>query len=228
MNGNDKDLKKDEAIEIDENDLSVEDDLQKLADQLGGEHSKTKEKRFFQRKDKDGDMTKKMEQLTNQIAEKDEKIKELENSLKVLVAENRNQKNRIENEFRSKIRFAAEDFFKDFIIVKDDFDKAMEFIPQSDETEEDPFIQGIKHLLSKTENTMKKHGLECFSGMGNKFDPSLHQAMSMIPVKGKEFNDIVAEYAKGYKLHDRILRPAMVIVASGENPEQPDEENIEQ
>lgn len=255
MSGNDKDLKKevveteiengsavkeDGTIEIDENVLEETNDLQKLADQLGGEHAKTKERRFFGRKNKDGELTKKVEQLTDQINEKDLKIKELENNLKLLVAENRNQKGRIENEFRSKIRFAAEDFFRDFIIVKDDFDKAMEFIPQNEVAMNDPFIQGIRHLLAKTENTMKKHGLESFSGMGEKFDPALHQAMSMIPVEGKEANEIVAEYMKGYKLHDRILRPSMVVVASGENPAGPekveneepadkaDDENIEQ
>lgn len=252
MNGNDKDLKKDVnanepvinepvikedgTLEIDEKALGEETDLQKLAEQLGNEHAKTKEKRFFGRKNKDSELSKKIEQLTDQLKEREEKIKELDNTVKMLVAENRNQKNRIENEFRSKIRFAAEDFFRDFITVKDDFDKAMEFVPNDENAQNDPFIQGIRHLLSKTESVMKKHGIECFSGIGEKFDPSIHQAMSMIPVEGKELNEIVAEYVKGYRMHERILRPAMVIVASGVNPaveEKPaddkaDDENIEQ
>lgn len=256
MDENNKDQKKEVAeenaavkengtIEIDENSLEDQTDLQKLADQLGGEHAKVKERRFFGKKNKDHELTKKIEQLSDSLKEKDEKIKELENNLKLMVAENRNQKTRIENEFRSKIRYAAEDFFRDFITVKDDFDKAMEFIPQGDDFENNPFIQGIKHLLSKTENTMKKHGLECFSGIGTDFDPSLHQAMSVINVEGKSQNEIVAEYVKGYKLYERILRPSMVVVASGVNPaqkmerpaddsekceesEKADDENIEQ
>jgi len=229
MNGNDKDLKKDAVenetvikedgtLEIDEKALQEETDLQKLAEQLGNEHAKTKEKRFFGRKNRDGESSKKIEQLTEQLKEREEKIKELDNTVKMLVAENRNQKNRIENEFRTKIRFAAEDFFRDFITVKDDFDKAMEFVPNDENAQNDPFIQGIRHLLSKTESVMKKHGIECFSGIGEKFDPSIHQAMSMIPVEGKEQNEIVAEYVKGYRMHERILRPAMVIVASGGSP----------
>ncbi|HNW83233.1 MAG TPA: nucleotide exchange factor GrpE [bacterium] len=235
MNGSEKDLKdlkKEEimvpadepdeesgTIELDENTLDMNSDLQKLADELGGEHAKAKEKRFFGRKNKDSESIKKIEKLLESVKEKDDRIKELENSLKMMVAENRNQKTRIENEFRAKIKFAVEDFFRDFITVKDDFDKAMDFAPKTEESANDPFIQGIKHLLSKTESIMKKFGLESYSGIGMEFDPSLHQAMSIINVEGKAQNEIVAEYVRGYKYNDRILRPSMVIVASGVNPE---------
>lgn len=211
------------TIEIDESILDGKTDLQKLADELGGELEKAKEKGkekgFFGRKNKDAESQKKIEKLLDTVKEKDEKIKELENSLKMMVAENRNQKTRIENEFRSKIKFAVEDFFRDFITVKDDFDKAMDFAPKSEEAQSDPFIQGIRHLLNKTENIMKKYGLESYSGIGMEFDPALHQAMSMIDVNGKSQNEIVAEYVRGYKYNDRILRPSMVIVASGADPE---------
>jgi len=220
-----KEVLADDTIEIDENELKGPSSLQELADKLGGEHAKAKESRFFGRKNKDKESLKKIDELNEKLKEKEEKITELENHVKSLVAENRNQKTRIENEFRSKIRFAAEDFFRDFITVKDDFDKAMEFIPTDGSSEKDPFIQGIKHLMVKTEDTMKKHGLTSFSGMGEKFDPELHQAMSMIPVEGKEINEIVAEYVKGYKMHERILRPAMVVVASGEKPASPEKES---
>lgn len=213
------------TIEIDESILDGKSDLQKLADELGGElekakekeKEKSKEKGFFGRK-KDAESQKKIEKLLETVKEKDEKIKELENSLKMMVAENRNQKTRIENEFRSKIKFAVEDFFRDFITVKDDFDKAMDFAPKNEEAQNDPFLQGIRHLLSKTESIMKKYGLEGYSGMGEQFDPALHQAMSMVNVEGKAANEIVAEYVKGYRYYDRILRPSMVIVASGASP----------
>jgi|GEM_PF-605807 Molecular chaperone GrpE (heat shock protein) len=197
--------------------------LQSLADELG-EHEKSKKKKFFNKfgGKSEGKSLKEVKELEEKVAKleeqlklKEEKISELEGSVKSLVAENRNQKTRIENEFRSKIKFAAEDFFKDFITVKDDFDKAMEFVPKGEEAEKDPFIQGIKHLVSKFENVCGKHGLQCISSIGEKFDPAIHQAMSMINVDGKEANEIVAEYVKCYKLHDRVIRPAMVVVASG-------------
>ncbi len=210
-----------ETIELDESELEDGMDLQKLADQLGNEHKAKKKKRsFFSKKDDSKDVQK----LKDQLAEKDEQIKKLEQDLKAMVAENRNQKVRIENEFRSKIRFAVENFFRDFITVKDDFDKAMEFVPTGEDAEKDPFIQGVKHLLSKTENIMQNHGLHGFSSLGEEFNPNLHQAMSMIDVEGKSANEIVTEYMKGYKYHDRVLRPAMVVVASGNDPKKAEEE----
>ena len=224
------------AIEIDENLADAGNDLQAFANELG-EHEKSKKKRFFNKFGGKGDekahreikeLEEKLAKLDEQIKLKDEKIAELEGSVKSLVAENRNQKTRIENEFRSKIKFAVEDFFKDFITVKDDFDKAMEFIPKSEEAENDPFIQGIRHLASKFENVCSKHGLVCISSIGEKFDPAIHQAMSMINVDGKEANEIVAEYVKCYKLHDRVIRPAMVVVASGMPATKPEEPKAEE
>ncbi len=222
------------AIEIDENLADSGSDLQALADELGGETEKAKKKHFFNKfggKEKDHKLVKELEEKVAKVEEqlklKDDRIAELESSVKSLVAENRNQKTRIENEFRSKIKFAVEDFFKDFITVKDDFDKAMEFIPKNEESENNPFIQGIKNLGAKFDNICNKHGLVCISSIGEKFDPSIHQAMSMINVDGKEANEIVAEYVKCYKLHDRVIRPAMVVVASGipaTKPEEPETE----
>ena len=226
----------DGAIEIDENLAGAENDLQAFANELG-EHEKSKKKRFFGKFGGKGDekahkeikeLEEKLAKLDEQIKLKDEKIAELEGSVKSLVAENRNQKTRIENEFRSKIKFAVEDFFKDFITVKDDFDKAMEFIPKSEEAQNDPFIQGIRHLGAKFDNICNKHGLVCISSIGEKFDPAIHQAMSMINVDGKEANEIVAEYVKCYKLHDRVIRPAMVVVASGIPATKPEEPKVEE
>ena len=226
----------DGAIEINEDLAGAENDLQAFANELG-EREKSKKKRFFNKFGGKGDekthreikeLEEKLAKLDEQIKLKDEKIAELEGSVKSLVAENRNQKTRIENEFRSKIKFAVEDFFKDFITVKDDFDKAMEFIPKSEEAEKDPFIQGIRHLGAKFDNICNKHGLVCISSIGEKFDPSIHQAMSMINVDGKEANEIVAEYVKCYKLHDRVIRPAMVVVASGMPATKPEETNTDE
>jgi len=229
------------AVGNDENLADAGNALQAFANELG-EHEKSKKKKFFSKfgGKSDGKAQKEVKELEEKVAKleeqlklKDEKIAELEGNVKSLVAENRNQKTRIENEFRSKIKFAVEDFFKEFITVKDDFDKAMEFIPKNEDAEKDSFIQGIKNLGAKFDNICNKHGLVCISSLGEKFDPAIHQAMSMINVDGKEANEIVAEYVKCYKLHDRVIRPAMVVVASGlpaTKPEEPkaEEEKIEE
>ena len=234
-----EELEKESEGAIDINDDNLTDAgnaLQAFANELG-EHEKSKKKKFFNKFGGKGEgkalkevkeLEDKVTKLEEQLKLKDEKIAELEGSVKSLVAENRNQKTRIENEFRSKIKFAVEDFFKEFITVKDDFDKAMEFIPKSEEAQNDPFIQGIRHLASKFETVCSKHGLQCISSVGEKFDPAIHQAMSMINIDGKEANEIVAEYVKCYKLHDRVIRPAMVVVASGMPATKPEETKTEE
>ena len=234
-----EELEKESEGAIDINDDNLTDAgnaLQAFANELG-EHERSKKKKFFNKFGGKGEgkalkevkeLEDKVAKLEEQLKLKDEKIAELEGSVKSLVAENRNQKTRIENEFRSKIKFAVEDFFKEFITVKDDFDKAMEFIPKSEEAQNDPFIQGIRHLASKFETVCGKHGLQCISSIGEKFDPAIHQAMSMINVDGKEANEIVAEYVKCYKLHDRVIRPAMVVVASGMPATKPEETKTEE
>lgn len=217
------------VIELDESLLDSENDLQKAADELAEEHEKSKKSRkFFGGRDhshkKIEELENKIKSLEDQLKQKDEKIAEQENTIRLMVAENRNQKNRLENEYSSKIKHAVGDFFKDFITVNDDFDKAMEYAGKEELREDDPFFQGIRNIFEKFKAVCSRHGLIGFSSLGEKFDPALHQAMSMVDVDGKEQNEIIAEYVKGYKYHDRVLRPAMVIVASGKSAAKPVEE----
>jgi len=215
-----------DVIELDESLLDGESDLQKVADELAEEHEKSKKSRkFFGGRDhshkKIEELEKKIKSFEDQLKQKDEKIAEQENTIRLMVAENRNQKNRLENEYSSKIKHAVGDFFKDFITVNDDFDKAMEYAKKEELREDDPFFQGILNIFEKFKTVCSRHGLNGFSSLGEKFDPALHQAMSMVDVDGKEQNEIIAEYVKGYKYHDRVLRPAMVIVASGKPAAKP-------
>ena len=219
--------KESNVIELDESLLDGESDLQKAADELAKEHEKSKKsRRFFGGHDhkKIEELEKKVKSLEDQLKQKDEKIAEQDNTIRLMVAENRNQKNRLENEYSSKIKHAVGDFFKDFIAVNDDFDKAMEYVKKEEGRDDDPFVQGIQNIFDKFKAVCSRHGLNGFSSLGEKFDPALHQAMSMVDVDGKEQNEIIAEYVKGYKYHDRVLRPAMVIVASGKSAVKPVEE----
>ncbi len=159
------------------------------------------------------------EEMLRQSAElqqAQQKIAALEEEVRRLVAENRNQKIRLENDFRTKLKYASESFFRDFIVIRDDFEKALSFIPAHETTSEfKPFIDGIRHLDQNTENLLKRFGVESYSAVGSDFDPNLHQAMRMVDVPGKRSNEVVTQFMKGYKYQDRILRPAMVEIATG-------------
>ena len=171
---------------------------------------------------------KKVEKLESDIVEKDARIAELERSVANLVAENRNQKGRLQKESELRIKYALEGFFKELILIKDDFDKALTYFHEDQVSEENrPLFDGIKHVNVNLEKAMEKSGLKGYNSIGEMFDPSLHQAMRVVDYEEKPKNEIVNEYFKGYKFHDRILRPAMVEVASGNSPEMQKEESEE-
>lgn len=150
--------------------------------------------------------------------ETQKKLRELEDTVKQLVAENRNQKARLEGDFRTKMKYANEGFFREFLLVKDDLEKALSFAPVTDNEKTAAFVDGVRHLNSAIDAVLKRHCVEPFGAVGESFDPSLHQAMRMVDVAGKKQNEITAQYLKGWRYQDRVLRPAMVEVASGNAP----------
>ncbi len=218
--GNKQAEEKENVINLDDVDYSG--DLQAEVEKMEKESEKKKKsdskkeakktkKGFFSKKD-----SKEVEKLKQQLEEKEEKIKDLEAQVKSLVAENRNQKIRIENEFSRKIKFLQEGFFKEFLTTMDAFDSAMSHLPENiEESEHKALFEGIKLLYNNMERLLEKNGVKKFNSLGEKLNPEFHQAMSVVDVEGKEKDEIVTEYQKGYKYADKVLRPAMVVVASG-------------
>ncbi len=95
--------------------------------------------------------------------------------------------------------------------VLDDLERALAAIPQ--EQERQKWVEGIKLIDRKLRDTLEKQGVTCIKTLGEEFTPQTMEAMST----GKGKKDIVIlELEKGYKLHDKVIRPAKVIVGSGE------------
>ncbi len=173
-------------------------------------------------------LNKKIVELESKLAEKDAKliekghkiqeleakIKDMESDTLKLIAENRNQRQRLDKEKETAVKYALEGFFKEFIPVKDNFEKALLFA----EGDTSAFAEGMRHLNTNLEKAMSKAGLIGYDSIGTQFDPNLHQAIRMVDAQDKEANEIVIEYCRGYQFFDRVLRPAMVEVATGNNP----------
>lgn len=208
------------VIELDEQAAAMGMSLQEIADALG--------KQMMQEKEEEpADKPKEVpaaEPAAPQNEEMVKKIKELEAEVIRLVAENRNQKGRLENEFRTRLKFATEDFFRDFIVVKDDMEKALTFVPETGDEKTAAFADGIRHLNANIEALLRRSGVESFDALGTPFDPHLHQAMRMVDVAGKPAQEVVTQHLKGYRYYDRVLRPAMVDVASGKEPAEEQKE----
>lgn len=223
------------VIELDEQAAATGMSLQEIADALGKQMMRGKEEEKEEEgpaaeattPDKPADKPKEVpaaEPAAPQNEEMVKKIKELEAEVIRLVAENRNQKGRLENEFRTRLKFATEDFFRDFIVVKDDMEKALTFVPETGDEKTAAFADGIRHLNANIEALLRRSGVESFDALGTPFDPHLHQAMRMVDVAGKPAQEVVTQHLKGYRYYDRVLRPAMVDVASGKEPAEEQKE----
>ncbi len=208
------------VVELDQTEAANGFSLQEMADALGAQ--------MEQARDGQSEETPAPAPGKGPAAPADEetrkKLRELEDTVKQLVAENRNQKARLEGDFRTKMKYANEGFFREFLLVKDDLEKALSFAPVADDEKTAAFVDGVRHLNSAVDAILKRYCVEPFESLGTPFDPNLHQAMRMADVAGKGPNEITAQYLKGWRYQDRVLRPAMVEVASGNAPAEEQKE----
>lgn len=105
-------------------------------------------------------------------------------------------------------KFAGEKLLLEFITVMDGFDQALS-IENVDKT----WHEGIQNLANKMQSIFRQHGLEAIDPLGKKFDPNLAQAIANIDTNNpNEDNTVLEVVQKGYQLHERVIRPAMVKV----------------
>lgn len=125
-------------------------------------------------------------------------------------AEFDNYRKRVERDRKETIEWAAADVLSDLLSIADDFDRALA-------AEAPPEAQGYKAGLELIQrqlaDLLKKRGVTMIDAMGADFDPHLHQAVAYEEVEGAREGEVVGVMAKGYKLGDRLLRPAIVKVA---------------
>jgi molecular chaperone GrpE len=119
-----------------------------------------------------------------------------------------NMRKRAESEIANARKFAIEGFSSELLAVKDSLEAALKV-----ETADIVSIQsGVELTLKQLVSVFEKFNLSEINPAGEKFDPHKHQAMSMIEADAAP-NTVVNVLQKGYLLHDRVLRPALVMVA---------------
>ncbi len=119
-----------------------------------------------------------------------------------------NYKKRAAREREDIQKFANEKLLKDFLPVLDGLDRALAAAPA-----EDPLGEGVRLVRASLEQALAKHGVTAFSALGERFDPAFHEALLQVPTAERAPGTVVLEHARGFKLHDRLVRPAMVGVA---------------
>ncbi|MDO3384715.1 nucleotide exchange factor GrpE [Gilvimarinus sp. SDUM040013] len=129
-------------------------------------------------------------------------------------AETQNARRRAEADVEKAHKFGQEKLVADLLPVVDNLERALASIDVEDESFK-AVVEGIELTLKSFTDTLTKHQVEPVNPVGEPFDPQLHQAMSMIESPDSEPNTVLDVFQKGYTLHGRLVRPAMVVVSKG-------------
>lgn len=154
-----------------------------------------------------------IEELTGEVEAARTKADEYLAGLQRERAEFLNFKRRTAEERERDLGLAGEDLIRKVLAVADDFDRAIEAKPA--DVAANPWVEGITVIDRKLRSLLESEGVSAIDATpGRPFDPREHDAIATIPGTDRAEGEIVDEIRRGYRLRDRILRPALVAVAA--------------
>ena len=142
----------------------------------------------------------------------DRKAEELTNDLKRVAADFANYRKRNEAERTEFAKFAKSDLISKILDVLDGFDRALATVPE--ELKGTSWVEGMWLLERKLRGILELEGLKPVDSIGAQFDPYQHEAVAHVPSDQPE-GTVIAEHQKAYRLHEKLIRPALVTVSSG-------------
>ncbi len=167
--------------------------------------------------------------LSDPIKKMEARIEELEKEVEVNydrfirgTADFENYKKRTAREMSDLRKFANENILKDMLSVVDNLERAIESGSKQD-SEKQTLLEGVEITLKDLFRMFEKYGVKDFKSEGQPFDPVFHQAMMQEQTNDYPDNTVLNELQKGYTIHERLLRPAMVVVARNLSDKQCDE-----
>ena len=177
-------------------------------------------------------LTAELDSRQNEIVELEKAVEEItatkeEINAKMLrvAADLENYRRRSEREKTELKRYGIDRVMMDLIPAVDNMERALNHAEERGE--DSPLVEGIEMVYRQFISALKKHGVEGFESKGDAFDPQRHEAIQQVETTEEKTGTIMEQYQKGYFLHDRLIRPALVSVAKRiEAPE--DDENTEE
>ena len=140
----------------------------------------------------------------------DPRVDELTTDLKRMTADFANYRKRNDAERAEFAKFAKADLIARLLDVLDGYDRALATVP--DEVRSQPWVEGMWLVERKLRQILEAEGLEPIDSIGRPFDPYQHEAVAHIESSEPE-GTVIDEHQKAYRLHDRVIRPALVTVA---------------
>ena len=128
-------------------------------------------------------------------------------------AELENFRKRLLRDTEQQLRYASSNLVRDMLDVVDNLNRATESAQKAGESGN--LVEGVKLVLQQLTGVLEKHHCKLIPGLGKPFDPNIHQAIAQQPSADYAAGVVMMETSVGYTLHDRVIRPSMVIVSTG-------------
>ena len=137
----------------------------------------------------------------------------LKDSMLRAQAEIQNIRQRAQKDVEKARKYGLEKFINELLPVADNLERALDSVDKDNDIQKS-VVEGVELTLKSLQDTLEKFGVATINPQGEPFDPQQHQAMSMVPNPDVESNTVLNVFQKGYTLHGRLVRPAMVVVSS--------------
>ncbi len=157
------------------------------------------------------------------VAELEIEVAETKDQLLRALAEAENVRKRAQREREDLSKYGAAALARDMVGVADNLRRGLDAIDANARKGDqalDALATGVEMTEASLLASLERHGIKKIEPLGEKFDPNFHEAMMQVPDSGKKAGTVVRLMQPGYILHGRLLRPAMVGVATGESDEK--------
>lgn len=152
-------------------------------------------------------------ELQQALTAKTEECQGLNDRYLRLAAEFENYKRLAQRDQRDHIRYGNEQILKELLPVVDNLERAVKAAKENGNSES--LVQGVDLTLKQLMGVLTKFGVQSVTTVGQPFDPAAHHAVTSVSSAEIPENHVVEEFQRGYRLHDRTLRAAMVSVSTG-------------
>lgn len=160
-----------------------------------------------------------LEQTLEKLLQAEEVAERAKDDLLRVQAEMQNLRRRTEQDVEKAHKYGQERFSNELLTVVDNLERTLAVAGEHEDEAIKAIYDGVDLTLKSMTDCFSKFNIETVDPMGEPFDPQLHQAMSIQENPDVEPNTVIAVMQKGYTLHGRVLRPAMVLVSKGSSEE---------
>jgi len=164
-----------------------------------------------------------LEEALQQIAELNRQSVESKDKMLRALADAENTRRRAERERQDTAKFSVAGFARDLLVVSDNLRRALNAIPPEQREHNDQLktiYVGVEATERELLRVFENNGIKKIEPLNQKFDPNLHEVIFETPVPGKASGTIIQVVEPGYMIHERLLRPARVGVAKGDDVPQ--------